>query len=132
MQKSTGFTLIELMIVVAILAILAALAYPSLSHYLLKSNRLEAVQALYGMQLEQEEWRISHQSYASTSQASGTFLPLHDHYTFSISGASTSDYELQATAKNGDRQQNDKEGATSCATLTLARDNSKTPTACWQ
>ncbi|GAA3547197.1 type IV pilin protein [Zobellella aerophila] len=132
MQKSTGFTLIELMIVVAIMAILASVAYPSFSAYLLKSNRIEAIQALYSMQLEQEEWRISHQTYATTSQASATFLPTHADYTFTVSGASASDYELIATAKTGSSQLNDKEGAVSCSPLTLGRDNSKAPAACWQ
>ncbi|WP_298720068.1 type IV pilin protein [uncultured Oceanisphaera sp.] len=132
MQKSTGFTLIELMIAVAIVAILATVAYPSFSGYLLKSKRIEAIQSLYGMQLKQEDWRISHATYATTSQASGTFLPTHTDYTFEVSGASASNYELIATAKTGSSQLNDKEGATSCSPLKLGRDNSKEPAACWQ
>ena len=132
MQKSTGFTLIELMIVVAIVAILATVAYPSFTDYLLKSRRIEAIQSLYSMQLKQEDWRISHATYATTSQASGTFLPTHADYTFKVSGASASNYELIATAKSGSSQQNDKEGSTSCSPLTLSRDNSKEPVACWQ
>lgn len=128
MQKSTGFTLIELMIVVAIMAILASVAYPSFSSYLLKSNRVEAIQALYSMQVKQEEWRISHPSY--TSAATDLISPTSTaHYTYSatVSGGS---YTVTATAKG--KQLNDKEGAVSCTPLTLTRSNSKTPSACWQ
>ncbi|MBR9856593.1 MAG: prepilin-type N-terminal cleavage/methylation domain-containing protein [Gammaproteobacteria bacterium] len=131
MQKSTGFTLIELMIVVAIVAILAMVAYPSFTGYLLKSKRIEAIQSLYSMQLKQEDWRISHSTYASTSQASASFLPTHPDYTFTVSGASASHYELIATAKSDSSQLNDKEGSTSCSPLTLSRSNSKTPAVCW-
>ncbi|WP_116475058.1 type IV pilin protein [Zobellella maritima] len=128
MQKSTGFTLIELMIVVAIMAILASVAYPSFSSYLLKSKRVEAIQALYSMQLKQEEWRISNPSY--TSAASNLINPTSTaDYTYSAT-VSGSSYTVTATAKGS--QLNDKEGATSCSPLTLTRSNSKAPAACWQ
>lgn len=128
MQKSTGFTLIELMIVVAIVAILATVAYPSYSAYLQKSKRIEAIQTLYKMQLAQEDWRISHPAY--TSSAGDLISPVStDHYTFeaAISG---SNYTLSATAKGG--QLNDKEGATACSPLTLTRGGNKAPASCWQ
>ncbi|MBM7456924.1 type IV pilus assembly protein PilE [Oceanisphaera litoralis] len=128
MQKSTGFTLIELMIVVAIVAILATVAYPSFTGYLLKSKRIEAIQSLYSMQLKQEDWRISHPAY--TSSAADLISPTSNaHYSYSAT-VSGSSYTVTATAKGS--QLNDKEGATSCSPLTLGRDNSKTPAACWQ
>jgi type IV pilus assembly protein PilE len=128
MQKSTGFTLIELMIVVAIMAILTTVAYPSFNSYLLKSKRIEAIQSLYSMQLKQEDWRISHPGY--TSSAADLINPTsnaHYSYNTTVSGSS---YTVTATAKGS--QLNDKEGSTSCSPLTLSRNNSKTPTACWQ
>ncbi|MFP2768800.1 type IV pilin protein [Oceanisphaera sp. KMM 10153] len=128
MQKSTGFTLVELMIVVAIVAILATVAYPSFHSYLLKSKRIEAIQSLYNMQLKQEDWRISHPGY--TSSAANLISPTsnaHYNYSATVSGSS---YTVTATAQGS--QLNDKEGSVSCSPLTLSRNNSKTPTACWQ
>ncbi len=128
MQKSTGFSLIELMIVIVIVAILATVAYPSFNSYLLKSKRIEAIQNLYSMQLKQEDWRISHPGY--TSSAADLISPTSNAYYSYGASLSGGSYTVTATAKGS--QLNDKEGATSCSPLTLSRDNSKAPTACWQ
>ena len=110
------------------MAILATVAYPSFSSYLLKSKRIEAIQTLYSMQLKQEDWRITNPSY--TSAAANLISPVSTaSYTFSAS-VSGSSYTLTATAKGS--QLNDKEGSTVCSPLTLNRDNSKSPAACWQ
>lgn len=130
MAKSHGFTLIELLIALTIVAILATLAYPNFAGYLLKSKRIEAIQALHGMQLQQEEWRIAHPTYASHGEATG-FLPSHPHYEFTVRAASETDYLLEASAKDDSAQQQDKAGNTDCHTLTLDRNNTKTPAECW-
>lgn len=49
LRGSSGFTLIELMIVVAVLAILAAIAYPNYQEYLAKSRRAECASVLVGL-----------------------------------------------------------------------------------
>ncbi|GGB36026.1 type IV pilin [Oceanisphaera marina] len=131
MAKSLGFTLIELLIALTIVAILATIAYPNFAGYLLKSKRIEAIQGLHSMQLQQEEWRISHPAYASNDDAAH-FLPSHPHYEFKVKAASDTDYVLEANAKNGSAQQQDKAGNTACHTLTLNRNSTKTPAACWQ
>ena len=53
-QKQTGFTLIELMITVAVIAILAAVAMPSYREYVLRGNRLEAQSLLSDAAARQE------------------------------------------------------------------------------
>ncbi|WP_417615900.1 type IV pilin protein [Oceanisphaera sp.] len=130
MRRAHGFTLIELLVAVAIVAILAAIVYPNFPRYFLKNKRIEAIQALYSMQLQQEEWRISHPSYASQDEAAH-FLPSHPQYEFRVTAASATDYMLEANAKPDSAQRQDQAGDTPCHTLTLDRNNTKTPAPCW-
>ncbi|WP_445396466.1 type IV pilin protein [Zobellella sp. An-6] len=130
MYRKRGMTLIELLIALAVLAIITAIAYPSFSGYLTRSKRIEAIQTLYRLQLRQEEWRISHPTYAS-SAADLLVATDHDHYGFTIA-LSGGGYVLTATALPGSSQQNDKEGNTGCSVLTLDRNSDKTPPECWR
>lgn len=131
MVKRHGFTLIELMITVAIVALLLLLAYPSFTDYLVRGQRLAAIQGLYQLQLAQEEWRINHATYATQQQANVIF-PSNENYTFSIVEANANYYQLQATAKAGSPQQGDKVGNVACHTLSLDRNDIKTPPVCWK
>lgn len=60
----SGFTLIELMITVAIVAILAAIAVPAYSKYVLRAGRTEAISALQQLAAAQERYRLDHNKYA--------------------------------------------------------------------
>ena len=72
MLKKTqkGFTLIELMIVVAIIGILAAVAIPAYSDYLKRSKVVEAIGLMAGMKTPAEEWMAS-KGYSSTVPTPG-------------------------------------------------------------
>ena len=127
---SKGITLIELMIVLVIVAILLGLAYPSYVDYVRKSKRGDAQQALMNWSVNQEIWRSSHATYASTTDLPAAAL---EHYDLSTTGTLDGDeYTLQASAKTGNDQNNDvaKDGS-SCATLTLDQNGVKSPAACW-
>ena len=63
MNRLRGFTLIELMIVVAIVAILATIAYPSFIGSVRKSRRAEAFDFITKIQQAQERWRANNSSY---------------------------------------------------------------------
>src|ERR687891_2609719 len=62
--KSPGFTLIELMIVVVIIGILAAVAYPQYRDFALRSNRAEAKALLVDAAARQERFFSDNNSYA--------------------------------------------------------------------
>jgi type IV pilus assembly protein PilE len=104
MKKNRGFTLIELMITIAIVAIIAAIAIPSYTDYVRKGRRSQAVSELGRLQMTLERWRADNPSYANCAGAgcgSGTYptATTLDHYTVAISGASATGYTLTATPK---------------------------------
>lgn len=63
-MNARGFTLIELMIVVAIVAILAAVAVPSYQSSIRKTNRQDAREALLDFAARQEKYRLANSKYA--------------------------------------------------------------------
>jgi type IV pilus assembly protein PilE len=69
MQKARGFTLIELMIVVVVIGILSAIAYPSYSRYMLRSYRADAQQFIMKMDARQRQILIEQRAYATTPDA---------------------------------------------------------------
>lgn len=67
-----GFTLVELMIVVAILGILAAIAVPSYMNYVMRAKASEAVGFLASIKSYQEAYKVENFQYCNASGASGT------------------------------------------------------------
>jgi type IV pilus assembly protein PilE len=118
-----GFTLVELMIAVGIVAILVALALPSYTQYIRKANRGEAQQLLMNWANNQEIWRASNPGYADDSDIA---LPGHDKYDFSFTVSATT-FTLTATANTTGDQDDDKEAGKSCTPLTLNQSNTKEP-----
>ena len=123
-RKTSGFTLIEVMIVVAIVAILATIAYPSFADQMRKSRRAEAMASIQDAQLRLERWRVDHASFAG----SGLVIPDTAHYKFEIT-ADIAKYSIKASPQAGQAKD-------SCEILTLGRDGTvvtKTPATgnCW-
>lgn len=105
-SRQRGFTLIELMIVVVVVAILAAVAIPNFLDQLRKSRRSDAMRGLSDLQLRQERWRASNATYASSmdvllgsAAATTSYNNGSTYYSFSISGASATGFTVSATAK---------------------------------
>lgn len=122
-SRQTGFTLIELMIVVAIVALLAAVAFPSYQSYIRKTRRSDAFIALSNIQMAQERWRGSHTTYAATVGTLG--LPVNSErgfYAMSLAGLPDGSGTPSATSYSaiangtGSTQVNDSGG---CSTLTV-------------
>lgn len=70
-MKNSGFTLIELMIVVAIIAFLAVIAMPTMTKYLAKAKRAEAYMNLNAAYTAQKLYRAEHGSYATVLRGAG-------------------------------------------------------------
>jgi type IV pilus assembly protein PilE len=111
MRREVGFTLIELMIVVAVVAILAMIALPMYTEQTRKGKRAEAAQALGDFQLRQESFRAEHPTYGDTTTNSTATNVLGSvanvtaynaalkNYTVSVSGNTATGYTLTATRK---------------------------------
>lgn len=67
-MKNRGFTLIELMITVAIVGIISALAYPSYSRYITKSKRTECRAAIMQIMQQQERYFTQQNTYLAFSK----------------------------------------------------------------
>ncbi|MCJ8161090.1 type IV pilin protein [Acinetobacter zhairhuonensis] len=131
MKSSLGFTLIELMIVVAIIAIFAAIAIPSYSRYIVASHRTEAQAAMLTLaQFLESKYNasFSYPAVADIPTALKSPANVTTYYTFSINVANSSQtYTITATPTNA-------QSDSLCGTLTLKEDGAKTPTTsgCWK
>jgi type IV pilus assembly protein PilE len=106
---SRGFTLVELAIVVVVVAILGAVAYPLFIDSIRKGRRSEAMSALAALQQAQERWRSSNPAYTATLSSlnvPGTTSP-GGYYTLSVSGHTDVGYTAVAVAVSSKSQAHD-------------------------
>ena len=82
MRPSRGFTLIELMITIAIIAILAAIALPSYSDYVRRGRLTETLSVLSNQRVKMEQYFQDNRTYAGACQANTVALPPVDTVNF--------------------------------------------------
>ncbi len=128
MSKYRGFTLIELMIVVAVIAILAAIVIPSYTEYVRKSRRAEAARFVGEMQLNLEKWRAENPSYENCGVGcgSGTYpafpaASVSAYYELDLPVLSAVTYQIRAKRRAGTAQADDR-----CGNLTLTKSGKPT------
>lgn len=126
-----GFTLIELMIAVAVVAILTSLAYPSFTEHLRKSRRAEAQQTLMEVASRQQQHLLDTRDYAASLAATGAHIPssVQTHYALGLTVVSASTgtapaFTVTATPLGSQAQD-------ACGTLGLTHGGIKTPVNCW-
>ena len=105
--KSKGFTLIELMIALAIAAIILTIAIPAFTEQMAKSRRTKGVAGVQQIALLQEKWRASNASYTTSLANLGAAATTDDgNYALSIPAANATGFRVLATAQSkqaGDR-----------------------------
>jgi type IV pilus assembly protein PilE len=84
-QRRAGFTLIEVMITVAIIAILAAVALPSYRDYVMRGRITEATNALSETRARLEQFYQDNRHYGSSADGCGVAMPAGDAFDFTCS-----------------------------------------------
>lgn len=136
-RNARGFTLVELMIVVAIIGIVAMIAYPSYNQYILKTHRVEGKELLARAASMQERYFADNNAYTTDLRDLGFPSAIdvsseHGYYTMSVDDATgncpiTSCYSMTITTAGS--QVTDVR----CATMTSTSTGRKTATNddCW-
>lgn len=133
LKHTSGFTLIEIMVTLAIVAIVAVLSVSLYSSQIRTSRRADGLDTINSISLAEEKYRTNNVSYGSLAQVwGGVTSTTGGYYTLSITNTSATGYTITATAVGN--QANDTQDGVSCTPLVLTVSSgtvTKTPTACW-
>jgi type IV pilus assembly protein PilE len=131
-KRQSGFTLIELMIVVVIVAVLASIAFPFYDQFVIRNNRSAAQRHMMDIANRQEQYLNNKRAYTTAVDSTGLNLPapaeLSGKYTFAIvvnnaCCGPNPNWRVTATAAGSQ---------TSDGNLTLDSRGNKEPTAKWK
>lgn len=137
-RNNSGFTLIEILIVVTIIGILAAIAIPSWQEYQRKASRAEARSTMLDIAQKQERYFTNRSTYLAIAAPPAAAPANFQNYSGSevasrkydivVAAGATADiatsFAITATPSNGFSDP-------TCNVLTLGSDGGKTPAACW-
>ena len=126
-KLQTGFTLVELIIVVAIISILASIAIPAYNGYIETSKRSDAQASLMALAIAQEKYRATNPTYTtvigdlngvSSASESG-------YYTLAVTAASGATFTATATPDGW----TDSNG--NCSPMSINQDGPTGTLSCW-
>jgi type IV pilus assembly protein PilE len=129
-RQAGGFTLIELMIVVAVIAILSSIGIPAYSDYVTRGKLVDATAKLADMRIQMEQYYQDNRNYGSTATSCGLAMPASKYFAISCNwgaGATDQSYLISATGTIN----------TMNFTYTIDQSNAKTSTtwgngaSCW-
>lgn len=123
LQRMVGFTLIEILVVLIIVGVLAAIAMPSYRQYVMRGNRSGAEQFMLSLSNAQEQYRLDNRGYAASLADLSASIPseVAANYSIAISGGGAT-YQITATAINAQAADGN---------LTLDSTGAKTPVEKW-
>lgn len=131
-KKVRGFTLIELMVVVAIVGILAAIAYPSYRDHVIRANRASAQTFMLKIASLEEQYMLDAHAYTTAAPNGGTWNAMRppevdDFYSIAVTVSSSAppSYTITATPIVGTMQAKD-------GSLSLNSEGEKAPLEKWQ
>ena len=129
MFKQIGFTLVELLIVVAIIGVLMSVVVPGYQKYTLKTKRTDGQIGLMDMADKQERYYSQNNMYASDVAslfgAAGDQFSPKDLYKLTVTSGDSNGFVLTATAES------DQTDDTGCTVMTYNQAGTKTPAICW-
>ncbi len=132
-RKMQGITLMELMIVVVIIGILAAIAYPNYRDFTARAKRNEAKAALLKIATNQERFYLNNNTYTTDMtnlgfSGAGAVITDSTTYSVSVTTADASDFTAVATYQRADNE------ASKCLTFQITGRSVRTSapyTDCW-
>lgn len=134
LRKTTGVSLLEVLIAIAIIAALAIYAYPKYTRYVTKTRRLDGQVALLELATELNEYHAQHHSYKGATLMNLDIQEIspEGYYTLTINGATDKTYLIEASPVKS-QAKNDTE----CGSYTYNQAGEKTITGtgtvaeCW-
>ncbi|NNF17085.1 MAG: prepilin-type N-terminal cleavage/methylation domain-containing protein [Gammaproteobacteria bacterium] len=114
-MKNSGFTLVELLITIVVIAIVTSVAVPSYQQHVLRSQRGDATAALLLIAAQQEKWYLQNNTYSTSLTDLGVTDTANKFYTLSIDSADSFQFVATASVDSTGPQKADKK----CKSFTL-------------
>ena len=118
--RARGFTLVEVLVVLVIVAVLALFAWPAFHTHWLRARRVDGHLALMQLQQHQARWRSDHPGYATAAELGTPATSPEGHYRLSVHDPDGTGYLLRAEAQGSQRAD------TGCAVLVLRLEQAHT------